>query len=295
VATKYDNNDPATKSLKDEILNLLYSKSAEPTTSTLLENTNGVEIDNHGYDIMSFVYKKIPLKFAKKTYYKSTQNDMKRLFSHIVRQADKTYFYTDPVTARRNRTDGVVFTPENNDYFMRRNQSHQDDKDDKDDNLKEKDAEITRKWKPAELQTIDVKVHLYRKFCRDTVHRFINDDDANDGMVCLYTFDLEKRQSVQFATIDIGQSKDASQWSAFQKSQREVLRKIYAQSLEQPVKFHVNYLIVECCYNLEHQSWQIMQWRSDKSVANVLTTCESTWKHITEPITQNDLINACSI
>ena len=28
-------------------------------------------------------------------------------------------------------------------------------------------------------------------------------------------------------------------------------------------------------------------------MANVLTTCQSTWKQIQDPITQNDLIQAC--
>ncbi len=106
-----------------------------------------------------------------------SKNDMSKLFGCI----DKKWR-----TCIKNKNDGGVFTPENNNYFM---------------NRKGNNLETIRTWKPNELNTIDVTININKTFSRHIIDKFSNKERVFIG---LYANDYANNKEAVCDVINIG-------------------------------------------------------------------------------------------
>ena len=53
----------------------------------------------------------------------------------------------------------------------------------------------------------------------------------------------------------------------------------------------LNYKIIECKFDVDTKSWIFMRERTDKSFSNAYSTAEAVMKSITEPVTEEKLLN----
>lgn len=196
---------------------------------------------------------KCALKFAAKTRFPATKTGMKQLFD-CIGVCDGHYWFTDPRTRIRNMNDGIVFTPENNSYFMKRD---------------ERNERVIRKWKPIELNTVDVMVRLNEVTLNSTV--------------AMYAFDHESRQMVEFDRLP-AEFAERILHLAF----KPLRVACYSRRSQDRVD-----CIVECGYDQEHRKWGIVKIRRDKIRPNTLKTCLDVRKRILSPVLASDLIAAC--
>ena len=53
----------------------------------------------------------------------------------------------------------------------------------------------------------------------------------------------------------------------------------------------LNYKIIECKFDVDTKTWIFMRERTDKSFPNAYSTAEAVMKSITEPVTEEKLLN----
>jgi len=188
-----------------------------------------------------------PIIIRRKHHYKSSE--LKSLLDKITCDEEGEYWFQNEV--RRTRNDGLIFTPQENNFLM------------------SYDPGALVKWKFLEKNTIDLKVK--------TPYIFRNKLDLYAGG--------KGNSDILFAQIDMKPAENREKFYALLNEM---------QSLSDCRHGFVNSFIVECAWNFKSNQWQLIQNRPDKHIPNFITVCTDTLRVMTDNVTENELIDACS-
>jgi len=200
------------------------------------------------------------------------QSDIFRYIREMTSQVDGSKYYEYNDGKRKNKNDGIIFTPEADDYFCRK-------------------VPIL-KWKWPGLNTIDF---LTRAPWFDKDGRLMLFSSANllSEHTVIGGTGREKPETVLVHARSSMLRDERRQW--FQSNVIDKVASMSSGAGRQSAHHNPsrNGVVVEMSYERDSSSWQPKLVRWDKSLPNFLTTVIGTMETIIDNVQPNDLFKAC--
>eukprot|EP01084_Bolivina_argentea_P025080 46665_1 len=286
ISTLLDHKYQHTKCIKNEILRLISTQSGPNDDHKTNENERKSSSNKSkskrsaffGHVLDDIQLSAVSVVFTKCKHFAVTKKNLQNLqqcmeYSEDSRNSSEIgYYYTNPQTGIKRKSEGILFIPQNQNYLMNRENSP------------------TQKiWKPVHLLTVDIKIVK----CNPNANANANDMDQFIDGDKLDMFVTNDDKDVWFNAIDMGRN-DLNDgvtptpfWNQWHLKQRSTLSSFLSQSPSTN-----NQLIVKCNYDFNAQSWSLFKLKLDAKKPSALKSAQDIISQMEEYLKITDLIHA---